>query len=66
MPRGIKKKTPPKHKAGIPRRAATRVKAVARKKTGIAKHPAPVKKLGKKKTILSTLLGVVLLGGAGF
>src|SRR5438445_8261218 len=63
----IKKKTPVKTKAVVRRVPAK--KSAAPKKTAVPKHVHPTaseKKLSKKKTILSTLLGVVLITGAGF
>jgi membrane fusion protein (multidrug efflux system) len=48
------------------RRAVAAKQVLARKKTQVHHHPVPPKRLGKKRTILSTLLGVVLISGAGF
>jgi membrane fusion protein (multidrug efflux system) len=63
----IKKKAPTKTKTTT--RKATIRKIAAPKKTEVHKpsHPTVTeKKLSKKRTVLSTLLGVVLLSGAGF
>jgi len=66
MAKTIRKKTPVKSKVHIRSRVATAKKVVASKKVEASHHHESPKKIGKKRTLLSTLLGVVLLSGAGF
>ncbi len=66
MPRAIKKKTVAHKKPAIAKKTGITKRLVVGKKP-LHKSPPPApKKIKKRKTILSTLLGVVLLSGAGF
>jgi membrane fusion protein (multidrug efflux system) len=66
MERGNKKKVVQKRKTAVAKRTLVTKKVLAARRSEARRHQAAVKKEGKRKTILSTLLGVVLLGGAGF
>jgi len=66
MPRAIKKKTVAHKKPVQAKKTGAVKKLVITKKTAHNPPPLPSKKIKKRKTILSTLLGVVLLSGAGF
>ena len=76
MEKGNKKKIVKNRNVGVASKILAAKKSAATRKSLAAKKPAhkgilnrehpPTKKIGKRRTILSTLLGMVLIGGAGF
>lgn len=64
--KAVKKKTPIAGRSAAAKKSVALRKTLSSRKKPTEKTPLALKKAGKRKTVLSTLLGVVLLGGAGF